>query len=128
MGCPKAAHGKWDVKTVLNWWLQNIHRTTTDLQESREKYWDAKARRENIRADQEEGALVEIKQVEADFFEHARRTRDAILNVPDRIGGELAGCTDQHVVTMKLTEELIQALTELANDDYPTPEIDEPAG
>lgn len=61
--------------------------------------------------------LVKREQVDVDFFNIARRVRDAILNIPDRIGAELASSTDIFVVKEKLTKSLIQALEELSSEN-----------
>ena len=60
--------------------------------------------------------LVKVDQVEADFFNIARRVRDSILNIPDRISAELASTTDTHLVSERLTNELIAALEELSRE------------
>ncbi|MBF0233473.1 MAG: hypothetical protein HQK65_10610 [Desulfamplus sp.] len=59
-------------------------------------------------------ALVKREQVDADFFNVARRVRDSILNIPDRIGAEVASNTDIFQVKAILTKSLIQALEELS--------------
>jgi uncharacterized protein YxjI len=65
--------------------------------------------------EQKNGDLLEKSSVERDAFETARRVRDSILNIPDRIGAELASSTDIFQVKEKLTKSLIQALEELAS-------------
>ena len=65
--------------------------------------------------EEKSGELVKVSKVEADFFNIARMVRDSILNIPDRISAELASTTDTHVVSEKLTTELVAALEELSN-------------
>ena len=69
-----------------------------------------------LKLDYEErtGKLILAASVDKDFFDIARLTRDAILNIPDRISAELASITDTHVISEKLTVELTQALEELS--------------
>jgi hypothetical protein len=64
--------------------------------------------------EEKSGALVPLAQVETDFFNIARMTRDAILNIPGRISAELASITDVHSISEKLTTELTEALEELS--------------
>lgn len=64
--------------------------------------------------DEKSGALTPMAKVKTDFFNIARTTRDAILNVPARISAELASMSDVHLVSEKLTAELIAALEELS--------------
>lgn len=52
--------------------------------------------------------------VEKNTFELARRTRDAIENIPARLDAILAAETDQHKVRETLTKELKQALEGLS--------------
>ena len=64
--------------------------------------------------DEKSGALTSMAKVKIDFFNIARTTRDAILNIPAKISAELASITDAHIVSEKLTSELIEALEELS--------------
>ena len=61
------------------------------------------------------GKLVSAEEVKNKVFQAARVTRDAILNIPDRIAGELAAETDYHRVYDLLKRELQQALEEMAD-------------
>jgi phage terminase Nu1 subunit (DNA packaging protein) len=61
------------------------------------------------------GKLVSAEEVKNKVFQAARVTRDAILNIPDRITGELAAETDYHRVYDLLKRELQQALEEMTN-------------
>ena len=68
--------------------------------------------------DERLGTLISAEKVRTDVFNIARITRDAILNIPDRISAELASITDIHVEREKLTAELTQALEELSNGKF----------
>ena len=59
------------------------------------------------------GIYVLASEVESAAFNLARTTRDAILNVPDRIAPILAAEVDPQKVAQLLTVELTQALEEL---------------
>ena len=115
-GLPKKQHGKFDLNLAIRWWADNIYRPDTDeVADSKEKYWAARARREVVKADEAEGRVIPAEEVETQTFNFARLVRDAILAIPDRIGPELASCTDVHTTTQKLTRELLEALEELSN-------------
>ena len=86
-----------------------------------ETYTEAKTRHERLKADlaaldlaEKEGKLVESAAVEREAFRVARLVRDGILNIPDRIAGDLAAETDQFAIHQKLTAELRKALEGLA--------------
>lgn len=63
------------------------------------------------------GELVRAADVKADAFSCGRRTRDAILAVPDRIAPILAATDDAAEVRKLLRAELVTALGELAGGD-----------
>jgi phage terminase Nu1 subunit (DNA packaging protein) len=116
-GMPKEGHGKFDFFKVCEWWAENIYRIddTSNVVDAKEKYWQAKARREVVKADEAEGRVVDLQQVCDDFSAIGRTCRDAMLSIPDRIGAELASSTNTHVVTMKLAAAIIEALEEFSN-------------
>lgn len=61
------------------------------------------------------GSLVSAVKVKTEAFECARITRDAILNVPNRLAPELAGESDPVKVHIMLTKALTEALESLAD-------------
>jgi predicted DNA-binding transcriptional regulator AlpA len=66
--------------------------------------------------EEKSGALVSREQVKAEEFAIARRVRDAILNVADRIDAELAAVTDAREINLRLKRELTQAMAALADE------------
>lgn len=60
------------------------------------------------------GKLVDADEVKREAFNIARRVRDGLLNIPDRISAELAGEGDAFKVHQMLTDEIRKTLTELA--------------
>jgi phage terminase Nu1 subunit (DNA packaging protein) len=115
-GLPKIAHGRFDFLTTMQWWSDNVYsdNDTEGIQVSKEKFWAARARIEKLKADSAEGSFLPAAQVEKDFFDIARRVRDSILNVPDRIAADLASDTSAHSINDKLIRELTQSLEELS--------------
>lgn len=71
--------------------------------------------------------LVSADEVKVTWFSHARRVRDAILNVPIRIVDEIRAIAGElneqqrHEILLCLQRELVQALEELADADQDTP-------
>lgn len=65
------------------------------------------------------GSLVPIEQVKAEAFRLARRLRDSILSVPDRLEAELAAETNPRKLGIRLKEELINALGNLETEELP---------
>lgn len=66
-----------------------------------------------IQYERESGTRVLKEDVQRDAFELARRVREAITNVPDRISHDLAALSDPTEVHLRLSEALRDALTEL---------------
>lgn len=62
------------------------------------------------------GKLVLKDDVEREAFKVARRVRDAMLNIPNRLAGIVAAETDQAKVHAILTREIHQALESLAQE------------
>lgn len=60
------------------------------------------------------GKLVSKEAVEVEAFRTARLVRDSILNIPDRLAGQLAAESDHRKIYDLLSKELRQALENLA--------------
>lgn len=59
------------------------------------------------------GELISAAEVKAAAFTEARRFRDTVLAIPDRVSPVLAGIDDATEINRLLTEELTRALREL---------------
>lgn len=62
------------------------------------------------------GELIRRNEVKVALFNAARQARDRLMQIPDRHAAQLAHEKDQHTVSMILTEEIITALNELADE------------
>ncbi|RLB92232.1 MAG: hypothetical protein DRH26_06715 [Deltaproteobacteria bacterium] len=63
-GCPRAGYGKWEVKAVLFWWLDNMYQAGDDdesLAAAKLEYWQAKARTEAVKADIAEEKVISVE-------------------------------------------------------------------
>ncbi len=76
-----------------------------------------------LKFDRESGKVIEAEQVKKEAFKLARTVRDGLINIPDRVAAEFAGCTNAAEIHMRLTDEIRQALEALAA--IPEPEPDE---
>lgn len=79
----------------------------------REKHQAAIA---ELRLAQMAGELVDREVVKQQAFESARRVRDALLNIPDRIATQLAAMKDAHEVHQALLSEINDVLKGLTED------------
>lgn len=84
--------------------------------EARAQHERFKARLAQLELEQREGKLVEADAVRRESFRVARIVRDALLNLPDRVAGELAAETNQFKVHQRLVQEIRRALEDLKLD------------
>jgi phage terminase Nu1 subunit (DNA packaging protein) len=63
------------------------------------------------------GKLVDAKKVQEIAFDTARRVRDSLLNIPDRLSALLAAEPNEIKVRELLTKEIRQALSELVDNN-----------
>lgn len=85
-----------------------------DLEKREQK---AKTEKVEIEVARLRGELVPASEVKSEQFTIARRTRDAIENIPSRIAAILAAETDEHKVRETLSHELKQALEGLSKNE-----------
>ena len=81
--------------------------------EARAQHERFKARLAQLELEQREGKLVEADVVKREAFRTARLVRDALLNLPDRVAGELAAESNQFKIHQRLTSEIRRALEDL---------------
>ena len=103
-----------DAATAMKDWAvgEDIRSLTVVEAQRRRAIYDAELKRLDFEV--KSGKLVEVDVVRKDTFELARRTRDAILAIPDRISAELASDSNRHSVRDKMFTELTAALEEIS--------------
>lgn len=64
-GCPRLSNGKYDLKAVLEWWLENIYGTamTPETEDVKLEYWRWKKEAERIKVQTLEGSLMSEEQI-----------------------------------------------------------------
>lgn len=81
--------------------------------EARAQHERFKARLAQLELETRESKLVAADDVKRESYKVARQVRDALLNIPDRVAGELAAETNQFKVHQRLVAEIRRALEEL---------------
>lgn len=81
--------------------------------EARAQHERFKARLAELELETRESKLVNADDVKRESFKAARQVRDAMLNIPDRVAGELAAESNQFKVHQRLVKEIRRALEEL---------------
>lgn len=72
------------------------------------------ARLSKLEYEEKSGKLVSADHVRVTAYNSARTARDALLNIPDRVAGVLAGITDEREVHRVLTDEIRRVVNELS--------------
>lgn len=120
----KSKDGKIDAASADVSWNESTDpsKQRGDTSSTSEAFAKARAAREAYNAklaqlnyEQRSGNLVDSSAVRRRAFENARAVRDVLLNIPNRISGELAGETDPAKVHTMLTVEITRALEELTS-------------
>lgn len=93
-----------------------VDKVASTYQQSRAAREAFNAKLAKLEFDEKSGRLVSAEEVKAEAFKRARSTRDAMLNIPDRVSAELAVETDQFKVHARLKEEILKALESLVQD------------
>jgi hypothetical protein len=104
-----------DVALAKKEWAENVKGQTGGAQSVSLAEWNRRLTAEKTRAatlanDQREGSLMPVEIYERDAFEDGRMIREAMLNIPDRVAGELAAETSESKVHAKLDKEIRSAL------------------
>lgn len=64
--------------------------------------------------EQKSGKLIERDVVKVAAFNAARKARDSMLNIPDRISAILAGMTDEREIHRIISDEIRRVCNELS--------------
>lgn len=92
-----------------------------DISESRQVREHYEAELARMKAQQQEGVLVEREAVDRKLFELNRRTRDLLLGLPAQLGADMAATTDPVEASIALEQAINRCLSEIA-DEHDEPE------
>lgn len=84
--------------------------TLNDSRAVREAY---RARIEKIRYEELSNKVVDVEKSQKEYYEIARKVRDSMTAIPDRISAQIAAETNQFKVHKKLLDEIRIALRSL---------------
>jgi len=82
--------------------------------EARARLTKYKAALAKLELEEQKGKLVRTSKIKKEAFECARRTRNKVLSVVDRVSGIIAAESDEMKIKETLDKELRQALEELS--------------
>lgn len=93
---------------------RRVRKNAEKFAEARASSEDYKAKFARLKFEQQLGKLVDAEVVRKRAFEQGRALREAILNLPNQIGVELAGETDAAKLISMLERELTRCLEEVS--------------
>lgn len=128
-GMPKVAKGVYDLKACFEWWLENVYKppTTTDGEiDSRERYWSAKADKEEMSRDQVKGSLISLPEVLSQWAWRAAELRTNLTALSSRLPQKVDGL-DIHQSRAVIKKECADVLRTYCRDGRFTPAPKDPA-
>lgn len=122
-GCPRAGHGKWDLKAVHHWWLENLYKAEEDgeqLAEAKLEYWQAKARSEKVKASVAEGSTMAVEDFKKAWVQRVAEMSSGLRSITLRIAPLLTGKTEKEMKSI-LDTEIWNILNNFSRDGRFTP-------
>lgn len=97
-GCPREEAGKWDLKSVFDWWWDNIAQSRAadesgdkSLNEAKRRYWWQKAEGEEIKNKQLKGDLVPWSEIENEWTPRVSAVTSGLEALADSLPPILEG-------------------------------------
>ena len=95
-GCPKIGHGKFDMKAVLGWWLDNVYeagQVSPDAENAKDRYWMAKAEHEEIKVATAKSRLISEEQIIQEWSDRLSEVTSGLVALSRRLPPMLDGKT-----------------------------------
>lgn len=116
-GLPRLPKGGHDLADACRWYCARLKNqaasTRGELAQGRARLATAKASREELELAARRGELTDTAAARTAVFNTARRARDMLLALPDRVAPLVAGQTDLHEIIRILTDEVRRVCVEI---------------
>ncbi len=126
-GCPKLKKDQWDLQTIVEWWAENIYEARIEreekdesLKEARQRYWRAKAEKEEINVSLIKGEFIPKKKLADLWGARVIEVRQGLLNLSDRLSPVLIGKSQPEIKEI-VHKEAVQLLEMYSRDGEFTP-------
>jgi len=96
--------------------LQTDENAIPSLNDSRAVREAFRARIEKIRYEELSNKVVDVEKAQKEYYEIARRIRDSMMAIPDRISAQLSAESNQFKVHKKLSDEIRIAIRSLIEE------------
>jgi phage terminase Nu1 subunit (DNA packaging protein) len=126
-GCPKLSRGVFSFPLVVEWWALNIYEARLEregidesLKTARQKYWKAKAEKEEINVSLTKGELIPKKKLAEIWGARVVEVKQGLLNLADRLPPVLEGKSQQEIKSA-VRQEMKRLLNMYSRDGEYTP-------
>lgn len=127
IGCPKLKRGVFLVSDVLYWWAENIYEAKLETEEkdeslknARQRYWKAKAEKEEINIAQLKSELIPKKKLADLWGSRVVEVKQGLLNLADRLPPILESKTQPEIRAI-VHKEVVQLLNMYSRESKNTP-------
>lgn len=116
LGMPNLPQGKFELDSVFTWYVkrkndaEENNTETQELRKSQEKYWEAKAAREQTKNVREKSDSILFSDIKSELFESGRIIKEGLNGMIESLAPELAGITDMHNIKQVLTNSIHNTL------------------
>lgn len=128
-GCPKIERGRWNLKKVIAWWVLNVYEVRLEregidesLKTARQKYWKAKAEKEEINVSIIKGELIPKEKLSEVWGSRIIEVRQGLLNLADRLPPVLEGKSQREIKSV-VRQEMKRLLDIYSRDGEYTPQL-----
>ena len=106
-GCPKIRRGRWSLKSVHSWWLENIYHSkdSAAIIRGKEEYHFYKGKNEKLKYEQTLGSLIPQADIHDEWRGVVMEFVAALDHLKTRLPSSMAGL-DEHGVRMAVESEV----------------------
>lgn len=126
-GCPKLKKAQWDLRSVLEWWVIHIYEPRLESEEkdeslknARQRYWKAKAEKEEINIAQLKSELIPKKTLADLWGARVIEVKQGLLNLENRLPPILVSKTQAEIQEI-IHKETTHLLNMYSRDGKYTP-------
>lgn len=115
----RQGRGRYALGPAIRALLNNAADNASELQRERTRKMAADADLAELEFAKQKSLVAPIEQIEMAVGNSFALVRTNMLNIPERVSARIVGSTDERHVKGVLTEEIRQALIELADSEWP---------
>ena len=128
-GCSKLRKDQWDLAEVLEWWVEQIYEPRLETEEkdenlknARQRYWKAKAEKEEINVSLIKGELIPKKELADLWGSRVIEVKQGLMNLADRLPPILVAKTQPEIREI-VHKEVVHLLDMYSRNSQNTPKL-----